>query len=76
MIFERKKIVKNNNAENEFLWINTHHNMIFRKQIFCKLQRRHHFSELSKKSLTIRPKKTGLRFLIYSKKIIFWKKNF
>ena len=72
MIFS-KKIEKNNNAGNEFLGINTHENMIFRLKFFCKLQRRRHFSELSKKGLTTRPKKTGLRFLIYYKKKKFLK---
>ena len=41
---------------------------------FCKLQRHRHFSELSKKSLTTRPKKTGLWFKIHSKKNFFEKK--
>ena len=66
-----QKIEKNNNAGNEFLGINTHHNMIFRKKNFCKLLRRRHFSELSKKGLITRTKKTGLKFLIYSMKINF-----
>ena len=69
MIFG-KKIEKNNNAGNQFLGINAHENMIFTKIFFCKLQRRRHFSELSKKGLTTLPKKTGLRFLIYFKKKI------
>ena len=31
---------------------------------------------MTKKGLTTRPKKTGLRFLIYSRRIFFSKKNF
>ena len=75
IIFENnfgQKIEKNNNPENIFLGIDTHYIVIFRKKNFCKLHRRRHFSELSKKVLTTRPKKAGLRFLIYSNKL---KKN-
>ena len=68
MIFG-KKIEKNNNAVNEFLGINTHENMIFvKKNFFASCRGVAIFSQLSKKGLTTRPKKTGLRFLIYSKK--------
>ena len=36
MIFG-KKIEKNNNMGNEFLGINTHHNMILRKKFFLQV---------------------------------------
>ena len=62
------KIKKNKNERNEFLGIDIHQNMIFRKKNFYKLQMRCHFSKPSKKEFTTRLKKTGLRFLFYYKK--------
>ena len=66
MIFG-KKIEKNNNVGNEFSGINTHHNMIFIKIFFCKLQSLRHFSKPLKKGLTTRTQKTWLKFIILSK---------
>ena len=55
IIFENdfwQKIEKNNNVGNEFLGINTHNNMIFKKKFFLQVAEVAIFSELSKKGLT------------------------